>query len=143
MLIEISNRQQELKFDAGRLERAVEAVLNEARITEAEVSIAVVDDRTIHESNRQYLAHDYPTDVLSFVLEREAARLEGQLMVSAETAIRSAARLGWSAEDELLLYVIHGALHLVGYDDSTPELGATMRKQEEHHLAKFGLARRA
>jgi probable rRNA maturation factor len=143
MLIEISNRQQALKFDAARLERAAESVLNAAHITEAEVSIAVVDDSAMHELNRHYLAHDSPTDVLSFVLERDGARLDGELIVSADTALREAARVGWSVDDELLLYVIHGTLHLVGYDDVTPELCEAMRRQEEHHLARFGLERRA
>ncbi|MBI3837116.1 MAG: rRNA maturation RNase YbeY [Planctomycetia bacterium] len=143
MLIEISNRQQMLEFDEARLKRAVEAVITEARITEAEVSIALVDDATIHVLNRQYLAHDYPTDVLSFALERDERRLEGEVIASAETAIRSAARLGWSADEELLLYVIHGTLHLVGYDDATPEQREVMCTQEAHHLAQFGLERRA
>jgi probable rRNA maturation factor len=142
MLIEVSNRQRALKFDTAILERAVEAVLAEAQIGEAEVSIAVVDDATIHALNRQYLAHDYPTDVLSFVLQRDAGRLEGEVIVSSETAIRSAARLGWAAEQELLLYVIHGTLHLVGYDDGTPEERDAMLKRETHHMAQFGLERR-
>lgn len=142
MLIEVSNRQWALKIDAGIIKRAVEAVFTEAQIAEAEVSIAVVDDGTIHALNRQYLAHDYPTDVLSFMLARDAQRLEGEVIVSAETAIRSAARLGCAAEQELLLYVIHGALHLVGYKDATSEQRDAMRKQESHHLAKFGLERR-
>jgi probable rRNA maturation factor len=142
-LIEVSNRQPLLKFDARRLERAVEVILTEARIVEAEVSIAVVDDSAIHELNRQYLAHDHPTDVLSFVFERKGARLEGELIVSAETAVRSATALGWPAEDELLLYVIHGTLHLVGYDDTMPERADLMRQQESRVLAQFGLERRA
>ncbi len=142
MFIEVANRQRALKFDAGLLERAVEAVLTPAQIEKVEVSIAVVDDATIHALNRQYLAHDYPTDVLSFELHRDARRLEGEVIVSAETAIRSAARLGWAAEQELLLYVIHGTLHLVGYKDGTPEERNAMRKQEALHLAQFGLERR-
>jgi probable rRNA maturation factor len=142
MLIEVSNRQRALRFDARRLERAVEAVLTGARIDEAEVSVAVVDDATIQALNRQYLAHDDATDVLSFVLERDARRLDGEVIVSSETAVRSAPRFGWSAEDELLLYVIHGTLHLVGYNDGSPEERDVMRQQESHYLAGFDLERR-
>ena len=69
-----------------------------------ELSVAVVDDPTIHELNRQFLDHDYPTDVLSFLLERDGDALEGEVVVSADT--RGPRRSnGWPADDELLLYV--------------------------------------
>ena len=68
-----------------------------------------MDDRTIQQLNRQYLDHDEPTDVLSFLLEREAERLEGEIVVSRDTAACSAPAYGWTPADELLLYVIHGA----------------------------------
>jgi len=137
--IEISNNQKALKPDAARLERAVDAILRDAGIGDGELSIALVDDPTIHHLNRHYLDHDYPTDVLSFVLESEGPHLDGEVIVSADTAIRSAAKYGWTAEDELLLYLIHGTLHLVGYDDRTPEDHAKMRDQERRYLALFGL----
>ena len=65
--------------------------------------------------------------------------LEGEIIVSADTAESSARLYGWSVDDELLLYVIHGALHLVGFDDKTPAMAAVMREQEAAHLAPFGL----
>ena len=140
--IEISNRQNVLKLDPQRIERAAEAILRDAGLTEAELSIALVDDSTIHALNRQYLEHDYPTNVLSFLLERVGTQLEGEVIASAEMAVRSAGRYGWSAEDELLLYAIHGTLHLVGHDDGTPHECAVMRTQEERYLALFGLSMR-
>jgi len=124
-----------------RLPEAVRRVLAEADIRTAEISLAVVGDAAMHELNRRYLAHDYPTDVLSFVLEfdADARRLEGEIIVSYEYAAREAPRYGWSGADELLLYVIHGALHLVGYDDLDPDSRAVMRAAEARHLAHFGL----
>ena len=103
------------------------AVLSAAGLKEAEVSLAIVDDRTIQQLNRQYLDHDEPTDVLSFLLEREVGRLEGEIVVSRDTAASSAPAYGWTPADELLLYVIHGALHLVGFDDTTPDAAAENR----------------
>jgi probable rRNA maturation factor len=138
LTIEISNQQDAVSFDAARLEQAARAVLSEAGISEAQLSIAIVDDATIHALNRQYLAHDYPTDVLSFVLEQEPGRLEGEVIASAETAARVAAEYAWSADDELLLYIIHGTLHLVGHDDATDQQRATMRAQERRYLAQLG-----
>jgi probable rRNA maturation factor len=98
-----------------------------------------VDDATIRPINARHLGHDYATDVLSFLLERTGDRLEGEVIVSAETAHRDAPRYHWTPADELLLYVIHGTLHLVGYDDLEPELKRRMRTQERLHLKEFGL----
>ena len=137
--IEIANEQDSLSVDAERLRQAALAVLRDAGVEASELSIAVVDDPTIHDLNRRFLEHDYPTDVLSFLLERDGSRLEGEIVVSADTATREAARLGWPAGDELLLYVVHGTLHLVGYDDVTDELRAEMRAAEKRHLTALGL----
>lgn len=135
--IELSNEQESLRFDESRLKRAAENILRDAGFTSGSLSIAVVDDSTIHELNRQYLAHDYPTDVLSFLLEQEGERIEGEVIASADTACRTAAQLGCLAEDELLLYVIHGTLHIIGHDDSDDSQRAAMRAAERSCLAKF------
>jgi len=128
--------------DAGndpRLEQAATAILSEALVDRATLSIAIVDDPTIHGLNRQYLDHDYPTDVLSFLLERDKGSLEGEVIVSLDMAARRAAEFGWSAADELLLYVIHGTLHLVGYDDQVEAARGEMRAAERRILAQFGI----
>lgn len=141
LTIEIADEQPAHTVDHKRLERAVRGVLTETGIRHGEISIAIVDDERMHALNRQYLQHDYPTDVLSFVLDRDEAvgSLEGEIIVSADYAAREAARYGWRADDELLLYVIHGCLHLTGHDDQTPEGLAKMRTAETEHLARFGL----
>ena len=120
-----------------RLRQAAEAILREAAIERATLSIAIVDDPAIHALNRQYLNHDYPTDVLSFLLEREGHSLEGEVIVSIDTAARRAVEFAWSTADELLLYVIHGTLHLVGHDDQTEAALAEMRAAERRILSLF------
>ncbi|MFO0904628.1 MAG: rRNA maturation RNase YbeY [Pirellulales bacterium] len=146
--IAINNAQTRWPVDRRRIRQAVRAILAGEGFAAGEVSIAVVDDPTIHRLNRQFLQHDYPTDVLSFLLgesddqSAEGRSLEGEVIVSADTAAQSAERYGWRAEDELLLYVIHGTLHLTGYDDLEPELQIQMRERERHYLAQFGLTPR-
>jgi probable rRNA maturation factor len=140
--IDVADEQSLLEVDEPRLREAVKRVLAEEGIQEAAISLAIVDDAMIRPLNARYLGHDYATDVLSFVLEQSDQRLEGEIIVSAETAIRSAAGFGWQPADELLLYVIHGALHLVGCDDLDPQQQVQMRQREREHLAHFGLAPR-
>ena len=136
----VANEQASLAIDEERLIAAARTILAESEYPSATVSIAVVDDPTIHALNVQYLKHDYPTDVLSFVLEASPECVEGELVVSTDTAIREAPEAGWTASDELLLYVIHGTLHLVGYDDHEPADQVEMYAAEAHYLQRMGLA---
>jgi probable rRNA maturation factor len=138
-VIDVADRQTTLKVDPSQVVKAVEMILSDAAVTKTEISVAVVDDPTIHQLNRQYLDHDYPTDVLSFVLEREEELLEGEVIVSADTAASRAAEFGWSAAEELFLYVIHGTLHLVGYNDGSPHERTKMRARERDYLRRLGI----
>lgn len=135
----VANEQASLAIDEARLAVAARCILADSEYPAAMVSIAVVDDPTIRALNVQYLQHDYPTDVLSFVLEESPRRVEGELVVSADTATREAQEAGWSPLDELLLYVIHGTLHLVGYDDHEPADQVEMYRAEGHYLQKLGV----
>ena len=136
--IEVNDEQSQLPPDP-RLPQAVRMILEDASIRRAQISVALVDDPTIRRLHRDYLEIDEPTDVMSFVLERSNDFLEGEVIASVDTAVRAAPRFGSTAGDELLLYVIHGTLHLVGYDDLAPEACAEMRRQERVYLARFGV----
>ena len=136
--IEISN-EHAFPLDEARLKKAVRTILEDANIDEGEISIAVVNDAEMHMLNRKYLDHDYPTDVLSFVLEDEEGHLDGEIIASSDYATKEAVRYGWTTDDEVLLYVIHGTLHLVGHDDQEPAAKREMREREKHYLAQFGL----
>ncbi len=96
-----------------------------------QVDVAIVDDPTIHALNLKHLGHDYPTDVLSFDLGKV-----GQVVVSYDTAVANAAEYGVPAEKELLLYVIHGVLHLAGFRDKTEAEAAEMRRAEVQALER-------
>jgi len=136
----IADEQSTLAVDESQLRAAVQAVFRDSPYHTGTVSIAIVDDPTIQEINRLYLEHDYPTDVLSFVLEDRAPYLEGELIVSTDTAHSNAEAYGWSSRFELLLYVVHGALHLVGYRDKQPEEIVEMRSAELRLLQELDVA---
>jgi probable rRNA maturation factor len=136
--IEICNRQSLVSLDESALRRAITAVLVANQVGRAAISLAIVGDREIQELNRRFLLHDCPTDVLSFVFDRDKHYVEGEVVASAETAVREARTYGWGWADELILYVIHGTLHLVGYDDHDPQARRRMRKQEAQILSELG-----
>jgi probable rRNA maturation factor len=139
IVIHITNRQKTLPVDRRRMRQAVRAIVRDAGISEATISIAIVDDPTIAKLHQQFLDDPEPTDVLSFVLERSEQSLEGEVVASADTARTCAPRYRSTPEEELLLYVIHGTLHLVGYDDTTPRQRAVMRKKEMEYLGIHAL----
>lgn len=137
--VEIANRQDRLELDGGRLRSAVEVVLGRSGFQSAEISLVVVADPEMQELNRRFLQHDYPTDVLSFPLEQEGTFLAGEIILSADTAIRESRKHGLSPEDELLLYAVHGMLHLVGYRDKTKSEKRAMRAQEQEVMGLLGV----
>lgn len=139
--IDINNQQSHWPIDADRLESVVRSVLEEEGIAAATIHVAIVDDPAIHSLNRRFLDHDEPTDVLSFSMS-DGPDLEGDIIASVQTAARAAQSYGWTRGDELLLYVLHGTLHLVGYDDLDPASQARMRERERYYLASLGLALR-
>ena len=118
--IAITNRQNNLSINADLLANACRKILAGDGHAAAAISLAVVDDAEMHDLNRAHLDHDYPTDVLSFPLSDPGAPLAGEVIVSADTAIKNAGEYGNLAEEELLLYVVHGLLHLVGLCDKSP-----------------------
>lgn len=136
------NYQVVASDDRERYQRAAAWVADHFSIQEFEVSIGIVDDPTIHQLNREHLDHDWPTDVISFIFEsdEETGRIEGEIVASCDTARRLAPAAGWRAEDELLLYIVHGLLHLAGLDDIEPEDAHEMRAAERDCMLALGVA---
>ena len=102
-----------------------------------EILFVVLGDEQMREINARHLGHDYATDVLSFPMGTEPF-LMGEVLISADTARREAAERGHSAYHELLLYAVHGALHLVGHDDHGTAARRRMRRAERAALAALG-----
>lgn len=129
--LEIEYHVEAFAPDDARYERAAQWVAQRFQLKKLTASISIVDDPTIHRLNRDHLQHDWPTDVISFVFENEAQCVDGEIIASLDTATRVAEQAGWSAADELLLYIIHGLLHLAGLDDIEPTDRALMRDTEK------------
>jgi probable rRNA maturation factor len=111
----------------------------------ADLSIVLTDDRQLHELNLDYLGVDSPTDVLSFPAgevdpETEALYL-GDIAISVPRALQQAQNGGHPVEAEAQLLVVHGTLHLLGYDHSTDEEKAVMWAEQAKVLQRLGLSR--
>lgn len=117
--------------------RAVRATLQREGCERAALSVAVVDDIAIAELHKRYLGIDEPTDVLSFDLADAPGdgSVDGQIVVSSTTATREAKERGIPVRHELLRYVIHGTLHLLGYSDATPAEAEIMHGLEDELIA--------
>ena len=110
-----------------------------------EVSIAIVDDSEIRQLNAQFLNHKATTDCLSFDLsDDEESEITDQksktfeLIVNGEMAVRQADLRGHSSEAELALYITHGLLHNLGFDDQTSDQARTMHDTEDEILQQMG-----
>jgi probable rRNA maturation factor len=138
--IAIASPQEAVVVDRGGLRNLVRTVLEGEKVTDYEISLAFVDNSTIHRLNKRFLDHDEPTDVLTFPLsEPKAKKLAGELVLGAEVALEQANERGHDVQVELALYVIHGLLHLCGFDDKDPESTKKMRLRERHYLQVLGL----
>lgn len=138
--VSIAIPQEIVSIERAHFRDLVRKVLEGEGEDEAEISLAFVDNPTIHRLNKQFLDHDEPTDVLSFPLsEARTRKLAGELVLGVEVAREQAERRGHPVEAELSLYVIHGLLHLCGYDDKAPGDARRMRERERHYLQLLGL----
>ncbi|HZW34700.1 MAG TPA: rRNA maturation RNase YbeY [Isosphaeraceae bacterium] len=138
--VEISDTQNHLRVDREKLAGLVRRVLDREGYRRGSISIALVDQATIQALNRAHLGHDWPTDVISFPLSHpDDPDLAGELVVSAEMALTTAVEIGVEPAHELALYLVHGLLHLCGYDDRAEPDAGRMRRREEEVLADLGI----
>jgi rRNA maturation RNase YbeY len=125
--------------DLKLLERLARFVLAAEGAGEVEVGVALTDDAGIQALNRAYLGRDEPTDVLAFYLaeEGEGRPYLGDVAISLERAREQAPSYGHSWEEECATLLVHGLLHLLGYDDGTEPERRRMEARQERLLAAF------
>ncbi|MCB9897616.1 MAG: rRNA maturation RNase YbeY [Planctomycetes bacterium] len=141
-MIAVTNRQRAVPLKVADVRAVVRAVHAAEGAGAPGISVAIVDDATIRELNREWLGHDWATDAIAFDYGDDPSPddVRGEVVVSAETAAREAAARGLDARGELLLYVAHGVLHLLGWDDDTPARRRAMNARAGEILAGAGLA---
>ncbi len=142
--LEIQNLQDLTAVDLDLVRRAVKAAAGDGS---EGISLSIVDNAAIERVNKEYLGRDGPTDVIAFdygekgdsVSVGAGEDVSGEVIVSAEEALKAARELGRDLLSELVLYIVHGVLHLRGYDDRSGEKREIMQKRESEILREMGL----
>ena len=140
LAIDISSSVRRLSVSRALVKKAAVATLRAERVKDAMLSITFVSRATISGLNRRYLGHHGPTDVISFGLGRIGRRgaVIGDVYICAEVARDNAKRQGIAAGEELLRLVVHGTLHVLGYDhpDGASRTTSRMWRKQERILAR-------
>lgn len=123
-------------LDERRVNRWIRAVAADYGFTVGNITYIFCSDERELEVNRQFLGHDYYTDVITFDYTA-GTTLNGDIFISLDTVRSNAETVGVPLEDELRRIIIHGVLHLTGQGDKTPETKTQMTAKEEKALAKW------
>jgi probable rRNA maturation factor len=141
IIVHIARDFKDIEVRLPELRKLVKAICNRFKLSKATVSIAIVDDAQILELNKQFLNSKSATDCLSFDLSDDKGPQSPklfELIVNGEMAVREANLRGHSSEAELALYITHGLLHHLGFDDSTESQARKMHDMEDEILQQFG-----
>ena len=141
MFVDLDEKIQAV-IDSERLERLASAAMEREGLAPGELSVMITDDETVRELNREYAGEDASTDVLAFSLREgeefaspdDVLRL-GEVIISYPTAERQAAEARRSVDEEIDHLVVHGVLHLLGYDHAESADEDKMRTRERELLA--------
>jgi probable rRNA maturation factor len=137
VLVQITKQFRGIDASVRKLKRLIRSICSRFDISEATIDVAIVDDARIRTVNSQFLNRNSSTDCLSFDLS-EGRERSFELIVNGELAVKEARLRGHSGEAELALYVTHGMLHNLGFDDSTRRQAKEMHHTEDKILQEFG-----
>ncbi|HEV3414158.1 MAG TPA: rRNA maturation RNase YbeY [Puia sp.] len=121
--------------DRQNLRATLSTLFRKERKKLAEIHYIFVSDDRLLEINRQFLQHDYYTDIITFPLSERGQPISGEIYISVDRVRENAREFGSSLKDELLRVIFHGALHLCGYSDKTSPQQGKMRQLEDKYLA--------
>jgi len=139
MKLEIIDLQKFQPIDKNKIKKIIKGVLKVEK-KDAELSIVFIDNKTIKQINRAFLGHNYATDVLSFTYDETSFKnnVNGEIVVSVEMASKLSRRYGYEVEGEIVLYLVHGLLHLLGYDDKRKKDAKKMHQRAGELLLSLG-----
>ena len=130
--INIFNDSSKKTLPRKRIINTIEKIIADENLNNVSLNVIFVDNKTIKKINKEFLNHNFATDVISFKLEDEP--FEGEIYISVETALANSLKYKVSCTEELVRYAIHGVLHLFGYEDFSIVGKEKMCNLEEKYL---------
>ncbi len=122
------------RMNASRIKRWITSVALQQHTTVRSLNIILCSDDYLYQMNQDYLKHNTLTDIITFAYQEENEPIEGELYISIERVKENAASMDLPWMEELDRVMVHGVLHLMGYDDTTPEEKQAMRSLEDYCL---------
>ena len=139
LTLDVSNRQRLRKFNPQSVKEIATATLADLKIHNAELGIVLVSAKEMASLNESFLGHEGPTDVITFDYSESGtpAGIRGEIFICVSEAERQAKLFGTDWQSEVVRYIIHGILHLAGYDDLHPVARKKMKHQENRLMSKL------
>lgn len=130
--IRVFNNSSFKYLPKSKIIRALKNLLNKEGVSESLINVYYLDDNEIHRINKEFLNHNYPTDVITFPLEE--CPLEADIVIGVGVAKTQAKEYNVSLTNEIARLAIHGCLHILGYNDKIPKEKELMTKLENKYL---------
>ena len=139
MAVLVRSQLRRAKIDHPRLAKLAQAVLSSVGEASSILSLSLIGDQSMRRLNRQYRKKAYATDVLAFSMREgpgRASALLGDVVISVPTAAKQAKRRGWTLDEELVTLLVHGILHLCGYDHERGKRDARRMQRRERMILR-------
>ena len=139
MKLNIINLQKLHFIDKNRVKKLISSILKIEK-KNAELNLVFTDNKKIKKINKTFLGHNFVTDVISFAYNNSSLEnnISGEIIISVEMAVKIAQKLKCTIEGEIALYLVHGLLHLLGYNDKLKRDARKMHQREKELLSMYG-----
>jgi probable rRNA maturation factor len=137
--VTVADSQKTRRLNRTFLKQIAEDLLSkQLGLEDAEVGFDFVNDQRMAELNQRYLGHEGSTDVITFPYSESNGPLQGDIFICVDEAIRQSRSFKTTWQQEIVRYMVHGLLHLLGEDDLKPELRRKMKRKENRLVEKLG-----
>ena len=128
---------QDSSFNKRAVHSLISSLKNEFNLSISSLSISFINSLELREINKEYLNHDYETDIITFNYSKKKSEIDGEILISYEEAKRNAKKYNVTYRKELCRLVIHGMLHLLNFDDNNKENKKIMKRMENKLILSY------